>query len=108
MQGFGNTDEREITLIAVSRGEKESAPVKVTIKPLTPPVESIYQSLVIRPTFGGPNVAYLNASKAKVVIEILLDSSGTWLSRDAEYTELAEGNFSSRGLPATERKFGFL
>jgi hypothetical protein len=107
VQGFGNTDEREVILIAVSRGEKESEPVKVRINPLTPPVESIYQSLVIRPTFGGPNITYQNTSKAKVVIEILLDSSGTWISRDAEYTELAEGNFSSRGLPATERRFGF-
>ncbi|MBO9634633.1 MAG: DUF4959 domain-containing protein [Chitinophagaceae bacterium] len=105
--GFGNTDEREVKLIAVSRGEQESAPISVKIKPLTPPVESIYQSLVIRPTFGGPNVSYLNASKAKVVIEILMDSSGVWLSRDAEYTELEAGNFSSRGLPPVERKFGF-
>jgi hypothetical protein len=107
VQGFGNTDEREVKLIAVSRGEQESAPVTVKIKPLTPPVESIYQSLVIRPTFGGPNVSYVNASKAKVVIEILIDSAGTWLSRDAEYTELEAGNFSSRGLPPVERKFGF-
>lgn len=107
VQGFGSTDEREVKLIAVSRGEQESAPITVKIKPLTPPVESIWQSLVVQPTFGGPNISYQNMSKAKVVIEILLDSAGVWLSRDAEYTELESGNFSSRGLPPVERKFGF-
>lgn len=106
IQGFGSTAPQEITLIAVSRGEQESSPVKVIINPLTPPVISIRNSLVVQPTFGGPNIAYLNGSKAKVVIELLLDSSGVWVNRDAEYTELEAGNFSSRGLPPVERKFG--
>lgn len=106
VQGFGDTREREVLVYAVGRNEKASEPVTVKVKPLPPAIEDIYASLDVINTFGGINVAYNNIYKAKVVIEVLLDSAGEWRSLDAEYTELMQGNFSSRGLPPVERTFG--
>ncbi|MDF2193320.1 DUF5000 domain-containing lipoprotein [Paraflavitalea sp. CAU 1676] len=106
VQGFGDTRERDVVLYAVSRNEKPSEAVTVKVKPLPPAIEDIYNSLVVINTFGGINVTYKNIYKAKVVIEVLLDSAGEWRSLDAEYTELQQGDFSSRGLPPVERTFG--
>ncbi len=106
VEGFGDTREREVTLFTVSRGEKVGDPVKVKVTPLPPAIQSIFNSFVVTTTFGGPNIHYKNIYKAKVVIELLMDSSGIWIPRDAEYTELPEGDFTSRGLPPVERKFG--
>lgn len=106
VEGFADTREREITLYSVSRGEVASSPVKVKITPGTPPVEMIFNSLDVQPTFGGPSIKYTNSHGAKVVIELLLDSSGIWTERDAEYTQQLIGEFNARGLPAVERKFG--
>lgn len=107
VMGFGDTREKEVLLYTVSRSEVASAPVSVKVKPLPPPIEDIYASLLTIPAFGGVNVAYKNVHKAKVVVEVLLDSSGTWLPLGAEYTELEEGNFSIRGMRPEERTFGF-
>lgn len=106
VEGFGDTREREVTLYAVSRGEQPSTPVKVKITPLPPAIEYIYNSLQVQATFGGPNIKYVNEFKAKVVIELLIDSGGTWVPRDAEYTEQQVAEFNSRGLPPVERRFG--
>lgn len=106
VQGFGDTREREVVLYAVSRNEKASEPLTVKVTPLPPAIEDIYNSLVVINAFGGINVSYKNIYKAKVVIEVLLDSAGEWLSLDAEYTELEAGDFSVRGMPAVERTFG--
>src|SRR5699024_12741565 len=38
IEGFPNTDTRDVKLYAVSRGGKKSASVPVQIQPLTPPV----------------------------------------------------------------------
>lgn len=106
VQGFGDTREREVMLYAVSRNEKESEAVTVRVNPLPPAIEDILRSLVVINAFGGINVAYENVYKAKVVIEVLLDSAGEWQSLDAEYTELEAGDFSVRGMPPVERTFG--
>jgi hypothetical protein len=106
VQGFGDTKEREVVLYAVSRNEKVSTPVAVKVTPLPPAIEDVFKSLVVINAFGGINVNYKNVNKAKVVIEVLLDSAGEWLSLDAEYTEIAAGDFSVRGMPPVERTFG--
>jgi hypothetical protein len=106
VQGFGDTRERTVVLSAVSRSERPSEPVTVTVKPLSPPIEDIFKSLTVIEAFGGINVAYTNINKAKVVIEVLLDSAGEWINIGNEYTEISAGNFSVRGMPSIERTFG--
>ncbi|PWG78201.1 DUF5000 domain-containing lipoprotein [Pararcticibacter amylolyticus] len=114
LEGFGDESEREVTLYAVSRSEKESAPVTVTIKPLTAPVFTVYQSLTAQETFGGIVVNFENTSadtkrvNSNMVIGVLTwdDSLGEWKQIDTHYSGLAKDQFAVRGLESRPYKFG--
>ena len=108
VEGFGDTNEREITLYAVSRGEKASEPVKVKITPLTPPVINIRNSLVIGETFGGIFTKFENLDRANVVIKVLLydDVLKEWKNIDNHYSSLDSGIFATRGLDTLPKQFG--
>jgi uncharacterized protein DUF4959/uncharacterized protein DUF5000/uncharacterized protein DUF5126 len=107
VDGFANTEAREVALYAVSRSEVMSEPVPVTIKPLTPPISNVFKSLKTDSTFGGINVKYTNADSANIVFEVLvLDSVGDWQHVDFNYTSLKQGAFNVRGFPPVERTWG--
>jgi len=108
VEGYGDTNEHEVSLYAVSRSEKLSDPVKIKIKPLTPPVIVIRNSLNVIETFGGIFVTFQNPDKANVVIKVLLQDSVSkeWTNINSFYTSLDSGRFSTRGLPPVQRKFG--
>jgi hypothetical protein len=107
VEGFGDTQEREVELYAVSRSEVKSEPVAVTIKPLTPPIVNVYRSIKTDSTFGGINVKYANVDSANIVFEVLvLDSVGDWQHADFNYTSMKQGAFNVRGFPPVERTWG--
>ncbi|THU34050.1 DUF4959 domain-containing protein [Niastella caeni] len=107
VEGFGDTQEREVQLYAVSRSEVVSEPVSVTIKPLTPPIVNVFKSLKTDSTFGGINVKYVNTDSANIVFEVLvLDSVGDWQHVDFNYTSSKQGGFNVRGYPPVERTWG--
>jgi hypothetical protein len=108
VEGFGDVNEHEVTLYAVNRSEKLSDPVKVTIKPLTPPVQVIRNSFVVGETFGGIFVRFKNPDKANVVVKVLVEdlTSKEWINIENYYTALDSGQFSVRGLQPVLRKFG--
>lgn len=108
VEGYGDTLEHEVALYAVSRGERPSEAVKVKIKPLTPPVFNIFNSLIVGETFGGIYVKYKNPDKSNVVIRVLLQDSATgeWATINNHYTSLDSGQFATRGLPPRPRMFG--
>jgi len=107
LEGFPNTEAHDVTLYAVSRGNKKSDPVSIKVNPLTPPVISIFKSLDLRPTFGGVNVAFLNKVGANIKINVLTpDSLGDLTTADIFYTSNDSGNFSVRGYDSVPRKFG--
>lgn len=107
LEGFPNTSAREIKLYAVSRGEKKSSPVTITINPLTPPVFSVFQSIKMRPTFGGVNIEFENPTGADIKINVVtLDSLKELTTADVFYTSILSGNFSVRGYDSIPRRFG--
>lgn len=107
VEGFGDTDAREVQLYAVSRSEKVSEPVPATIKPLTPPIVNVFKSLKTDSTFGGINVKYTNVDSANIVFEVLvLDSVGDWQHVDFNYTSMKQGSFNVRGFAPVERTWG--
>jgi len=108
VEGYGDTTEHTVTLYAVSRSEQVSEPVKVTIKPLTPPVITIRRSLNVVETFGGVFVYFKNPDDANVVMKVMIEDSVTkeWRTVNSFYTSLDSGKFSTRGLPPVLRKFG--
>lgn len=107
VDGFGDTQEREVSLYAVSRSEVVSDPVTVKIKPLTPPIVNVFKSLKTDSTFGGINVKYLNPDSANIVFEVLvIDSVGDWQHVDFDYTSMKQGSFNIRGFPPVQRTWG--
>jgi hypothetical protein len=107
VDGFADTSAYDVKLYAVDKSENTSPAVDVTVHPLTPSVFLVRDSLVVNPDFGGVNVAYTNTDEDNLAIVVLaIDSLGQFSPINTNYTNLKEGNFSARGLPAVPTKFG--
>lgn len=107
LEGFGNTEEREVKVFSVGRNEKVSEPVLVKVKPLEPPVSLAYDDLSIETAFGGVRVRIKNKLKANLAIVIDADTSGKGVLRPLQtfYTAVDSGAFTVRGLSSKEMKF---
>jgi hypothetical protein len=104
--GFPDTEEYEVKLYAVSRGENASEPVIVKVKPLTPPVMSTFESLHFEAIFGGIRIGFTNPSEAELVVNLLTqDSIGDYVPAETFYTKRKEGFLNARGYEAVPRKF---
>lgn len=107
VDGFGASQEYDVTLYAVSRSEKASTPVTVKVHPLTPPIIDVRNSLALQATFGGVNVNFSNPNNGNITIQVLRkDSVGDWKVLDNYYTKETVGNFSVRGQQVEEITFG--
>ncbi|WP_119080031.1 DUF5000 domain-containing lipoprotein [Chitinophaga alhagiae] len=107
LEGFGNTEEREVQLYSVSKTEAASTPVTVKVKPLTPPVQAAFASLAFEPDFGGIRATFVNEDSANIVIGVLTrDPQGEPLPADMHYTSQKAGAFFVRGFDDTPRWFG--
>lgn len=107
VEGFGDTDEHQVVLYAVSRSEKASTPITVTIHPLAPSIIGVLNSLNVVEAFGGIHVQFQNPDEGNIVIAILLrDSAGNWQNIDNYYTSQDSGEFSTRGLQPVPQTFG--
>jgi len=108
VEGFPDTKQYNLKLYSVSRSGVKSAPVDVKINPLTPPVESAFNSVVMEATFGGVKVRFENESESELKLIVLTtDSLGDLYPVDVLYTKRKEGSFSVRGFDPEMRKFGF-
>lgn len=108
VDGFGDTATHEIALYVVSRNEIASDPVTASVKPLSPPMMNVRNSLLVKKDFGGINVSFKNETKADLaIITLATDSAGVFGPADVHYTKLESGNYSVRGFPAEKKKFGF-
>ena len=107
LEGFGDTNQYEVSLYAVSRSEVLSTAVKVMVKPLPPPIAGVYSSLVASAAFGGINLQFNNPTQANIIVGILVkDSLGFWQHVDFNYTSQVTGNYTVRGYPPVERTWG--
>jgi len=108
VDGFGDTLEHEVKLYVVNRSDLSSDPYTVKVKPLTPPVVTVYNSLRMTPDFGGVSVSFKNPTKADmVIITLATDSLGKMSTADTKYTSADSGVYSIRGFDSTKRMFGF-
>lgn len=108
VDGFGDTLAHTINLYVVSRSERASRPVTISVKPLEPAVMTVFRSLAVREDFGGVNITFRNESKADIAIVTLTDDSlGIFGQTDIHYTSSPGSAYSLRGFAATKRAFGF-
>lgn len=105
--GYGDTLSHEVKIYSVGRNEKESEPLSLNVKPLTPPVKSVFKTLTLTATFGGVYITFKNSTQANLAITVMMDTTGlgTWHTLTTYYTAELEGSFAARGLDTIERKF---
>lgn len=110
LEGFGDTQEREVELYSVSRSETLSAPVKVRINPLPPAIHDVLGSLNVTESFGGLVTTFNNETKTNIVIAVLKyvedEVEPEWVNIDNYYTSLESGKFAVRGQESNLTKFG--
>ena len=103
--GFPDTKERKVTLIAFNKSRVESTPIEVTIRPDTPPVEIIRNSLEVRETFSGVFVKWENPSRAEIGVSLYVEDSLGFMNLDYTHFTREAGQYSFRGYQDQERKF---
>ena len=108
IEGFGDTKDYPVEIRAYDKFENASSPVTVTVTPLTPPIQSVFESLEWSVDFGGFMVSFENATKANIGIYVTRRDtlSGEMEYYDVYYTEKAGGVYAVRGLPDDENDFG--
>lgn len=108
VDGFGDSSKHTVKLYSVNRSLNKSKPVAVGVKPLTPPIYKVFNSLSIGNTFGGVYVNFKNKDSANIALIVLTkDSLNEWVNAgDIYHTSRKEGSFSVRGYDSTERTFG--
>lgn len=107
VEGFPDTKEYTLKLYSVSRDGVKSSPVNVTITPLTPPIISTLNSIVMEPTFGGVKIHFENQCEVEIKLTVLTtDSVGDISPVDVIYTKRKNGTFSVRGYNSEKRIFG--
>src|SRR5690606_3615074 len=106
VEGFPNTDEREIVLYAINKREARSEPVSVKIQPLIPPIQQAFKSLKVKEDFGGINLDFVNEFGKELVINTMAkDQFGNWIQIDRLYTQAKARNYSIRDMLAVEQEF---
>ena len=87
VEGFGSTSAQTVQLFCVDRSGNYSKGVNVEINPLAPPVTAIFESIKLRPTFGGVSLEWDNPSQANVSLWLLhKDADGAVTEVETVYT----------------------
>ncbi len=109
VEGFGDTQPREVNLIAVDRSKNESTPVSVTVTPLVPYVLTIGETLGLMPDFGGVQAYWQNPSRADISVVILKkDNNNEYVPLETFYSSMVDGQGVVRGMDTIPADFGVL
>ena len=106
--GFGNTDERKVTLYAVDRSGNLSEPVEIKGTPLVSPLQLVKDSMSITADFGGARFSWINKNAAPIAIDILAEDSVTHklIKYRTIYTSATKTSYAIRGLKPIPTLFG--
>lgn len=107
LEGFNAASDYKVKIYSVGKNEKESAPVEISVSPLTPPVVDAFPSLNISAIFGGVRCQYQNEHQGELKLTLLADTAG-----DNRYTLLRSfvsnnpaARFTYTGLESEETNF---
>jgi hypothetical protein len=104
IEGYISTNEHPVNLYVIDKSRNESEPVPATIKPLTPPVELVRQSIKLYTTYGGIYSEWENKSGNDMAIYVYLkDSIGDFILHDVYYTKAIDGKYSFRNMKDIEQ-----
>ena len=106
VEGFGVAAPHTVYLRTVDNSRNESAPVAVTVHPLTPPVEIIFGTIEVNPTFGGIWIGWENELRNNIVVSVSIeDEFGHWVPIEHFFSSEVNGRGAIRGLPEQETEF---
>lgn len=108
LEGFHDAADYQVTLKAVTRSNKESDPVTITVHPDTPYYTLVRKSLQVGADYGGINVQALNTTNSAIAINTLTIDPATnkFAIADEHYTSLDTINYAVRGFQPVSTKFG--
>ncbi|MDR1224134.1 MAG: DUF4959 domain-containing protein [Tannerella sp.] len=99
IQGFGDTIQYQVRLIAVDKSRNESESHAETIKPLLPDVLAISETLDIVPDFGGLLATWNNPNRAEISVNVELeDHNREYVPKETFYSSTADGKGTVRGM----------
>ncbi|MDI3321230.1 DUF5000 domain-containing lipoprotein [Pinibacter soli] len=112
VDGFGDTLAHTIKLYSVNSSEVSSAPVNVTVNPLTPGYILARRSLEVNITFGGFTIKAHNPTSDNLAIIPMVDTTGkgNWgqtTGMDNVYSADTVITATIRNQPSVERKYAF-
>ncbi|MCK3685431.1 DUF4959 domain-containing protein [Maribellus sp. YY47] len=109
VEGFGDTNEKTVTLYAVDRSENVSSPVTVKVNPELPDVYAVEQTIEMLGDFGGVQFRWQNENNAPLGFMFMAeDSTGKLSLLDVVYSGVTNGTYTIRGFDPEERRFGVL
>jgi hypothetical protein len=104
--GFGSTEPQTIQVRCVDRSGNEGEAVPVDIKPLTPVIEQVFETIKMVTASGGVQLTWENKARGPVAIMIYADDDNGYLTEaDIVYTSTPKGKYTLRGFDDKERKF---
>jgi len=99
VQGFGDTIQYQVNLIAVDKSRNESEAHIELIKPLIPDVLSISGTLSIVADFGGLLATWENPNKADISVNIEIeDHNREYVPKEIFYSSSIHGKGTVRGM----------
>lgn len=107
VNGFADESDYIVNLYSVSRSEKASEPVRVQVKPLSPPFQEVFENIQLIEDWGGVSAQFENPSEAELAITIIdMDDNGFWSEGETFYTKMQQGSVTARGFEARKTTFG--
>ena len=104
--GFGDTQPREVSLVAVDRSRNKSAAVNVTIHPLVPDVNTIGKTLNMVADFGGVHAYWINKNRAEISVVVLKeDKNKEYVPIETFYSTMIDGEGAKRGMDTIAANF---
>ena len=107
LEGYGDTNERTVNIYAVHKNGNVSEGFPVTIKPDTPPIILIRESMQAAGTFGGVQITWKNPMRKDMGIILYAEDPTTreMMLFDRYYSNAADGRTVFRHFDPEERNF---
>ncbi|MDR1223213.1 MAG: DUF4959 domain-containing protein [Tannerella sp.] len=95
IEGFGDTQAKEVSLYAVDNSGNISLPVTQEITPLKPNIYSIGDALELTPDYGGIRAKWINESGDEFVIVVLQKDSASdeYVHMEQTFSTVRNGDF---------------
>ena len=75
IEGVWQVGDYQVILKSIDKSRNESEPL-LTISPLTPPVEFIYNSLKVEDSFGRVSLTWENPTRENIILEVFKKMMG--------------------------------